>query len=41
LAAVARRRGLEKTIERYLDFDIHPSAQRALGRLPERVMARA
>jgi mannose-6-phosphate isomerase-like protein (cupin superfamily) len=40
LAAVARRRGLEKTIERYLDIDTHPSAQRGLGRLPERVMAR-
>jgi mannose-6-phosphate isomerase-like protein (cupin superfamily) len=41
LAAVARRRGLEETIERYLDIDSHPSAQRGLGRLPERIMARA
>jgi quercetin dioxygenase-like cupin family protein len=41
LAAVARRRGLEQTIERYLDIDSHPSAQRGLGRLPERIMARA
>jgi mannose-6-phosphate isomerase-like protein (cupin superfamily) len=39
LAALARRRGLEKTIDRYLDFDTHPSAQRGLGRLPERIMA--
>ncbi len=41
LAALARRRGLERTIERYLDFDSHPSAQRGLGRLPDRVMVRA
>jgi mannose-6-phosphate isomerase-like protein (cupin superfamily) len=41
LAAIARLRGLEKTIERYLDIGTHPSAQRGLGRLPERVMARA
>ena len=41
LAAVARRRGLEQTIERYLDIDTHPSAERGLGRLPERVMDHA
>jgi hypothetical protein len=41
LGAVARTRGLEKTIERYLDIDTHPSGQRGLGRLPEQVMARA
>lgn len=38
LAAVARLRGGEKTIERYLDPDAHPSAQAGLGRLPEQVM---
>jgi mannose-6-phosphate isomerase-like protein (cupin superfamily) len=38
LAALARRRGLEQTIERYLDVDAHPSAEAGLGRLPERVM---
>jgi mannose-6-phosphate isomerase-like protein (cupin superfamily) len=40
LAALARRRGLEKTIERYLDPANHPSAQPGLGRLPENVMRR-
>jgi mannose-6-phosphate isomerase-like protein (cupin superfamily) len=40
LAAVARKRGLEETIERYLDVETHPSAQRGLDRLPERVMRR-
>ena len=40
LAALARRRGLEKTIERYLSLDTHPSAQAGLGRLPEHVMRR-
>ncbi len=38
LAALARRRGLEREITRYLDPDTHPSAQAGLGRLPERVM---
>ena len=38
LAALARRRGLERTIDRYLDLEAHPSAQAGLGRLPERVM---
>lgn len=33
-----RRRGLERTIERYLDMQTHPSAQPGLGRLPEQVM---
>jgi mannose-6-phosphate isomerase-like protein (cupin superfamily) len=38
LAALARRRGLERTLERYLDLGTHPSAQAGLGRLPEHVM---
>lgn len=38
LAALARRRGLERTIERYRDLATHPSAEAGLGRLPERVM---
>jgi mannose-6-phosphate isomerase-like protein (cupin superfamily) len=38
LAAVARRRGVEDTLNRYLDLDTHPSAEAGLGRLPERVM---
>jgi quercetin dioxygenase-like cupin family protein len=38
LAALARRRGLERTIDRYLDPETHPSAESGLGRLPERVM---
>ncbi len=38
LAWVARRRGLEQAIERYLDPGTHPSAQTGLGRLPEQVM---
>jgi mannose-6-phosphate isomerase-like protein (cupin superfamily) len=40
LATLARRRGLERTIERYLDLETHPAAQAGLGRLPERVMRR-
>ena len=40
LAAIARRRGLEQTIERYLDIDTHPSAERGLGQLPARIMVR-
>lgn len=40
LAALARRRGLERTIERYLDLDAHPSAEAGAGRLPEQVMQR-
>ena len=39
LAALARWRGMEATIERYRDLDTHPCAQPGLGRLPERVMA--
>jgi quercetin dioxygenase-like cupin family protein len=39
LAALARRRGLEPTLDRYLDLDTHPAAQAGLGHLPERVMA--
>jgi mannose-6-phosphate isomerase-like protein (cupin superfamily) len=38
LAALARRRGLERTVDRYLDPETHPSAQSGLGRLPEEVM---
>ena len=38
LAALARRRGLERTLNRYLDLDTHPSAEAGLGKLPERVM---
>jgi quercetin dioxygenase-like cupin family protein len=41
LAALARRRGLERTIDRYLDLDTHPAARAGLGHLPERVMTRA
>jgi mannose-6-phosphate isomerase-like protein (cupin superfamily) len=40
LAALARLLGRERTIERYLDPETHPSAQEALGRLPETVMQR-
>jgi len=38
LAAVARRRGLERTVDRYLDLATHPSAEAGLGRLPAEVM---
>lgn len=38
LAALARRRGLEQTMERYRDLDTHPAAEAGLGRLPEHVM---
>jgi quercetin dioxygenase-like cupin family protein len=41
LAALARRRGLENTLDGYLDPDTHPAAQSGLGRLPERVMTSA
>jgi mannose-6-phosphate isomerase-like protein (cupin superfamily) len=40
LAALARRRGLDKTIDRYVNPETHPSAQAGLGRLPDRVMVR-
>jgi mannose-6-phosphate isomerase-like protein (cupin superfamily) len=40
LAAFARLRGLERTIERYLDLETHPSAEAGLGRLPDQVMRR-
>ena len=40
LAALARRRGLEGTVDRYLDLEAHPSAEPGLGRLPEQVMWR-
>ena len=38
LAALARRRGLERTFDRYLDLETTPSAESGLGRLPEQVM---
>lgn len=38
LAALARRRGLERRVDRYLDPETHPSARSGLGRLPEQVM---
>lgn len=38
LAALARRRGLEEEMDRYLDPATHPTAAAGLGRLPERVM---
>lgn len=38
LAALARRRGLERTLDRYLDLETHPSAEAGLGRLPKHVM---
>jgi len=41
LAALARRRGLERIVDRYLDLEAHPTAQAGLGRMPERVMSRA
>jgi mannose-6-phosphate isomerase-like protein (cupin superfamily) len=41
LAALARRRGLERTLERYLDLDTHPSAESGIGRLPAEVMRRS
>lgn len=40
LAALARVLGKERTLERYLDLDAHPSAERGLGRLPEQIMRR-
>jgi mannose-6-phosphate isomerase-like protein (cupin superfamily) len=40
LAALARRRGLERTVDRYLDLDTHPAAESGLGRLPAHVMRR-
>lgn len=38
LAGLARRRGLERTVDRYLDLATHPSAEAGVGRLPEQVM---
>lgn len=40
LAALARRRGLERTVDRYLNLNTHPSAKAQLGRPPARVMQR-
>ncbi len=38
LATLARLRGLERTIDRYLDLEMHPTAEPGLGHLPEQVM---
>jgi mannose-6-phosphate isomerase-like protein (cupin superfamily) len=38
LAALARLRGLERTVDRYLDLETHPAAEAGLGHLPEQVM---
>lgn len=38
LAGLARRRGLERTVDRYLEVATHPAAEAGVGRLPERVM---
>jgi mannose-6-phosphate isomerase-like protein (cupin superfamily) len=40
IASLARRRGLERTFDRYLDPETHPSAEAGLGRLPGQVMRR-
>jgi quercetin dioxygenase-like cupin family protein len=40
LVVLARLRGLERTIDRYLDLETHPVAESGLGRLPGRVMRR-
>jgi hypothetical protein len=40
LAALARLRGADRIVDRYLDPQTHPTAQPGLGRLPERVMRR-
>jgi quercetin dioxygenase-like cupin family protein len=40
LAALARLRGLERTVDRYLDLETHPAAESGLGRLPQQVMRR-
>lgn len=40
LAALARQRGLQSTIDRYVDPETHPSAESGLGHLPEQVTRR-
>jgi hypothetical protein len=40
LAALARLRGLERTLNRYLALETHPAAEAGLGRLPDHVMRR-
>jgi mannose-6-phosphate isomerase-like protein (cupin superfamily) len=40
LSALARRRGLEATLDRYLDPETHPSAEAGLGKLPGQIMQR-
>jgi hypothetical protein len=41
LPPLARRRGLDRLVERYLDPATHPSAQAGLGRLRDRIMTGA
>jgi hypothetical protein len=38
LTALARRRAIESTIERYLRLDAHLSAEAGIGRLSQAVM---
>jgi quercetin dioxygenase-like cupin family protein len=38
LARLARRRGLELTLARYVDAETHPAAEAGAGRLPERLV---
>ena len=40
LAALARLRCRERTVDRYLALETHPAAESGLGRLPEQVMRR-
>jgi mannose-6-phosphate isomerase-like protein (cupin superfamily) len=40
LAALARRRGLERTLDRYLDLSTHPTAETGMGRLPAQIIWR-
>lgn len=40
LAAVARRRGWDRRLDRYLDLEAHPSAEAGRGSLPDHVMRR-
>jgi hypothetical protein len=40
LAALARLRCRERTVDRYLALETHPAAESGLGRLPEQVVRR-
>ncbi len=40
LAALARLRGMDRTFNRYLDLETHPSGEAGLGRVPDQVMRR-